>query len=96
MTEWAPERKEQDYYSYRASYVIVGTAFFVTCVRVHASGEAPDLSNRAYFVASGLGFGQEKCYRRLWYRVIHTYPFCISSYNRVHWNNIRYLTMCSV
>lgn len=42
---------------------------------MRASGEAPHLFSRAYFVASGLGFGQEKYYRRLWYRVTHTYPF---------------------
>lgn len=77
MSEWAPERKEQDYYSYQASYVIVGQALFVTCVSSHASGKVPDLSNRIYFVASGLELGQEECYGHL----LHILMFFISNYN---------------
>lgn len=75
MSEWAPERKEQDYYSYQASYVIVGTSIVCDLCQRPCSGKAPDSSNRVYFVASGLGVGQEECYRHLWYSVTYTYLF---------------------
>lgn len=56
---------------------LLAQALFVTCVRGHASGKARDLSSRVYFVASGLGFGQEECYRHLWYNVAYTYLFSL-------------------
>lgn len=74
---------------------LLAQALFVTCLRAHTSGEAPDLSSTAYFVASGLGFGQEKCYRHLWYKVTHLYPF-LFTLNKVYWNKVRYWSTCSL
>lgn len=84
MTEWAPKRKEQDYYGYKASYVIVGTRIVCDLCKSAWKWGSPGFIQQGIFCGFWVG---------VWLREVlqapvvqgYTYlSFFISNYNKVY------------